>query len=298
MQLPKVSVIIPNYNYAQYLGQAIDSVLAQTYQHFEIVAVDDGSSDESEAVVRNYGCRVKWLQQQRQGVSAARNRGVRESHGDLVAFLDADDVWLPTKLEKQVQCLIARPEFGLVHCGVEEISESGDRLGARLDGLEGWVANEMLLFKRASVIAAGSTAMARRDIFEVVGGFDTRLSTGADWDFCYQVASRQQVGFVPDALVKYRLHTSNMHSNIHAMEHDMLIAYDKAFKSNSDDLRRLQRQCYGNLHMVLAGSFFRAGLRADFIRNALKSLWLTPENLTRLMEFPFRRLRMRASNHA
>src|SRR5215204_4807622 len=100
---PLVSVIIPNYNYAQYLTQTLDSVLSQTYPHVEIIVVDDGSTDGSQEVLRNYTDRVTWFQQRREGVSVARNRGVQESHGQLIAFLDADDVWLPAKLERQVE---------------------------------------------------------------------------------------------------------------------------------------------------------------------------------------------------
>src|SRR5688572_24093435 len=98
MKLPRVSAIIPNYNYAYYLPRAIDSVLAQTYPHVEIVVVDDGSTDNSETVLKSYGGRIRWLRQQNQGVAAARNHGVRETTGELVAFLDADDLWLPLKL--------------------------------------------------------------------------------------------------------------------------------------------------------------------------------------------------------
>ena len=96
MKEPLVSVVIPNYNYGQYLRQAIDSVLAQTYPAIEIIVVDDGSQDKSEAIVRSYGERVRLIAQRNQGVSVARNRGVQESAGEFVAFLDADDAWYAT----------------------------------------------------------------------------------------------------------------------------------------------------------------------------------------------------------
>src|SRR5260370_11913693 len=156
MQLPKVSVIIPNYNYAHYIGQAVDSVLAQTYENTEIVVVDDGSHDTSEKLIAGYGERVRLIKQKNQGVSAARNTGVRETQGELLAFLDADDLWLPLKLEKQVQRFLDDHELGLVHCGIEEISGTGEHLRLRFDGLEGWVATEMLLFKRAVILGGGS----------------------------------------------------------------------------------------------------------------------------------------------
>lgn len=291
MKQPLVSVIIPNYNYAHYLREALDSVLAQTYPRVEIIVIDDGSRDDSKDVIRSYGERVRLIEQKNQGVSAARNRGVEASSGELIAFLDADDVWMPAKLELQVQRILEDAEIGLVHCGLEEIDSSGRSLGIRLEGMEGSVSKEILLFDRAVILGAGSTALVPRQTFDAVGGFDTRLSTSADWDFCYRVAHRQPVAFVSEALVRYRVHGVNMHSNIKLMERDMLLGYDKAFRTDDVDLLALRRRCYGNIHMILAGSYFRGGQRYDFARHALKSMWLRPANVRRLLEFPLRRLR-------
>ncbi len=293
---PCVSVVIPNYNYAHYLPQALDSVLGQTYSELEVIVVDDGSTDDSETILGSYTGHVRLIKQQNQGVAAARNRGVQESSGELVAFLDADDIWMPAKLERQVQRFVDDPELGLVHCGVEEIDYTAAHLRVRVDGLEGWVATQLLLFKRAVILGGGSGLMVPRASFEAMKGFDTRLSTSADWDFFYRVAASHRVGFVAEPLVKYRIHTGNMHANVGAMEHDMLIGYEKAFSSDNAELHRLRRQCYGNLHLVLAGSYFRAGQSYDFARHALKSLWLTPRNLTRLLGFPLRHLQRRRLN--
>ena len=205
-----------------------------------------------------------------------------------MAFLDSDDVWLPLKLERQVRRFLDEPGLGLVHCGVEDIDQMGAPLRPCVDGLEGWVAKEMLLFRRPVILAGGSGSMVPRSTFDAVGGFDTGLSTSADWDFCYRVALRQRVGFVPEVLVQYRLHGSNMHSNVHLMEHDMLLAYSKAFSRPDPEIQGLRRRCYGNLHMTLAGSFFRLGRYYDFARHALKSLWLTPDNCMRILGFPLR----------
>lgn len=288
MKEPLVSVIIPNFNYAHYLTQAVDSVLAQTYLNLEIMVVDDGSTDDSEATLRNYGSRVRWISQQNQGVAAARNLGVSQTTGEFVAFLDADDLWLPAKLEQQVKRFAADPDLGLVHCGVEEIDEAGAHLRFRDDGLEGWVAKDLILFNRGVILGGGSGLIVPRAEFEAVGGFDTLLSTSADWDLFYRLAFRRRVGFVRAPLLKYRVHGSNMHRNVRAMEHDMLIGYEKAFSSDNDEVRALRRRCYGNLHMVLAGSFFRAGQKTDFARHAFKSLWLTPGNFKALLGYPLR----------
>ena len=285
---PLVSVVIPNHNYGTYLRTAIESVLAQTYPHREILVVDDGSTDDSEAVLREYDGRVRWFRQQQQGVSVARNHGVRESRGALVAFLDPDDAWLPSKLERQVARWCREPDLGLVHCGVQMIDARGETLEVRLDGREGWLATEMLLFEQTTVLMAGSSALIPRPSFEAVGGFDPRLSTSADWDLCYRIARRQRVGFIPDALIRVRVHGANMHANIALMEHDMFLAYGKAFTDPRPEIHAIRRRSYGNLHMVLAGCFFRAGQPVKCAEHLLKGLWLTPHNVRRVLGFPIR----------
>lgn len=293
--MPLVSVMIPNYNYGRYLGQAIDSVLAQSYPNVEVLVVDDGSTDHSAAVARGYGDRVRWIQQARQGVAAARNRGVQESRGELVAFLDADDFWFAQKVERQVTLWRSNPALGLVHCGAQLVDASGRTLEVQQDGMDGWIAHEMLLFKRRTIVCTGSSALIPRSIFTAVGGFDIRLSTSADWDLCYRISVRHPVGFVRDVLIAVRMHQTNMHADIRVMEHDMLRAYAKAFQDAEPSLRRLQRRSYGNLHMVLGGSFAQAGRRVAATRHILTSLWLAPENVVRLMAFPLRWWRRRAA---
>jgi hypothetical protein len=139
-------------------------------------------------------------------VSAARNAGAALAQGDLLAFLDADDVWLPDKLEAQAARFAADPALGLVHCAVEEIDGEGRALRTRMDGMEGRVAEEMLLFRRAVILGGGSGAVVTRARFEEVGGFDESLGTSADWDLHHRIARRSDVGFVPRVLLRYRVH--------------------------------------------------------------------------------------------
>jgi glycosyltransferase involved in cell wall biosynthesis len=288
MNLPKVSVIIPNYNYAKYIAETIDSVLAQTYPNLEVIVVDDGSKDDSLKILRSYGDKITVIEQKNQGVARARNIGTAYSNGEYIAFLDADDVWLPEKLERQMEKFFANEEIGFVHCSMTFISPNGDIIGENRNGMEGNVAGEFLRLRRGVVVGAGSTGIVKRNIFDEVGGFDTRLSTSADWDFCYRLARNHEIGFIIKPLVLYRIHNSNMHANIKAMEHDMLLSFEKAF---ADEIPANRRECYGNLHLTLAGSYFRAQNYADFIRHSLKSIWLKPTNFTYFAQFPLRRLK-------
>ncbi len=284
---PLVSVIIPNYNYSQYLREAIDSVLAQTYEQIEIVVVDDGSTDGSPEVLDSYDDRIVAIFQTNCGVSTARNNGVSRSRGEFIAFLDADDAWLPAKIESQMKMFQADAEIGLVHVGVVEIDGSGKSLFERTNGMDGWVSEALLRFERPVILGGGSGLMVPRRVFEEVGGFDTQLSTSADWDMFYQICSRYSVGFVSEILLKYRIHSSNMHGNIAAMEHDMMIGFEKAFANGGTADRR---KCYGNLHKILAGSYFRSGKYVDFARHSFKSIVNKPTNLGYFLQFPLRRL--------
>ena len=292
----EVSVIIPTYNHARFLNQAIDSVLAQTLLPYDIIVVDDGSTDETASVLLGYGDQIKVIHQRNQGVAVARNAGVLNACGAYLAFLDADDIWLPQKLEKQFARFQAEPGLGLVNCGMVEITNAGLMMKEYLDGDDGWVAEKMLLFNgRSVVVGIGSTSLVPRQVFEEVGGFDPRLSTSADWDLACRIAFHYPVGFVPEILLHYRIHGTNMHTNFQAMEHDMLLAFEKAYQSATPEIRHLRRRGYGNLHTVLAGGYFSVGQYRQFLPHAIKSLALTPGNITRYLDYPRRWWQRRTS---
>jgi glycosyltransferase involved in cell wall biosynthesis len=290
--LPSISVIIPVFNQDQFVAEAVESALAQTFPPAEVIAVDDGSTDESARVLAGFGPRVRVIRQPNGGVSVARNRGVAEATGVLVAFLDADDAWLPQKLERQVRRFVDEPELGLVHCGGVVVDREGKPLWERLDGMEGWVAEDFLLFRQGWT-ATGSTAVVPRSLILELGGFDPQLPPTEDWDLSYRIACRRRVGFIPEALVKYRLHGANGHMNIDRMERGMLLGFRKAFESPAPQTALLRHQAYGHLHMILAGSYFHARHYGPFARNALQSLWHRPALVTRLLGFPVRWMRRR-----
>lgn len=272
-----VSVVIPTYNYGRFIVEAIESALRQTLPPYEIIVVDDGSTDDTAEVVARFGERVRYIRQENAGVSAARNRGVAESRGDYIAFLDADDIWEPTKLEKQIAKFAEDPEIGLVHCGMREFdAETGKTVALHLEGGEGWVADEIALWERPIVIGPGGTIVVSRSAIETVGGFDTRLKNGEDWEFCFRVASKYKVGFVREPLVDYRNHGVNATKNIREMERSTRIAWKTVFSNADESIRRLRRRSYGNLHKVLAGSYLHNGEFRGFLRNVLKSLWYRP----------------------
>ena len=280
-----VSVVIPNYNYERYLCETIDSVLAQTYPDVEIIVVDDGSKDASKEILAGYGDKVRTIFQENQGVSATRNNGVKESSGEFIAFLDADDAWLPTKLEKQVGRFREDRSLGLVHVGVDEVDADGNSLVQRLEGVEGNVSATLLTSKREGVLGGGSGLMVPRSVFDEVGGFDLRLSTSADWDLFYRISEGYAVGFVPEILIRYRVHSSNMHGNVKVMEHDMMLAFEKAFCSEKREIQAVKRPAYGSLHQMLAASYFVAGDYPAFIEHSIKCIYFDPRNIGYFLRF-------------
>jgi len=283
-----ISVVIPTYNYGHFLRDAIDSALAQTHPAFEIIVVDDGSTDNTPEILAGYGDRIRVISQQNKGVGAARNAGIAASHGDYIAFLDSDDIMKPRKLECDIARFASDPELGLVHCGVEWFDNAGKTLSIRLTGLEGWVAPVLLGLDQEVISAPGSGIAVPKRVAEEIGGFDPRLQPSEDWDFCYRVAVRYRFGFVPEVLVRYRLHGSGIHLNIPKMENGMLQALEKAFRSPDPAVQSLRKHTYGRIHRVLAGCYFQSHQPRQFLKHMIKSLRYDLSNFGYFAAYPIR----------
>jgi len=285
-----VSVVIPTYNYGRFIAEAIRSVLEQTCMPSEIIVVDDGSTDETAAVVGAFGDTVRYIRQDHAGVCAARNRGVSESSGELIAFLDADDLWAPTNLEKQVEKFESDEDIGLVHCAMREFDgETGETTRFYMEGTEDGVADNMLLWEGPVIVGPGGGITVSRKAFDHVGGFDIRMKVGEDWDFCYRVARLFKIGFVPEPLVNYRNHSAAAHHNVENMERGMSMFYEKAFATNDPRILKLRRRAYGNFHRVMAASYLHSGRIGKFFSHAAKSIWMRPGNLEYFLRFPMRK---------
>ncbi|HET8773773.1 MAG TPA: glycosyltransferase family A protein, partial [Thermoanaerobaculia bacterium] len=279
-----ISVVIPTYNRAGEVGAAIDSALAQTRPALEVIVVDDGSTDQTPDVLARYGEGIRVVRQVNQGVSAARNAGIAVARGDLLAFLDSDDVWLPRNLELRAARFEADPGLGLVHCGVDF-----EGAGIRLDGLEGSVAADILRLDRSVIVAHGSGVMVPRRVAQEVGGFDVRMRVSEDWDFCYRVAARYRIGFVAEVLVLHARHATGLQNDIGKMEQGMLLALDKAFTDPA--VRALRRQSYGRLHRILSGCYFEQRKWGAFLRHFVKSVRWDWRNVAYYATYPLRRMR-------
>jgi glycosyltransferase involved in cell wall biosynthesis len=198
---PAVSVIIPTYNRGWCLREAIDSVLGQEFTDFELIAVDDGSTDDSREILESYGRDVIALYQENKGVSAARNRGIAESRAHLLAFLDSDDLWLPGKLGRQVEFFHANPD--VLICQTEE---AWVRNGVRVNPKRRHQKLSGLIFEPslALCLVSPSAVMVRKTLFDKVGLFDETLPACEDYDLWLRVSSRYPVFLMDEPLIVKR----------------------------------------------------------------------------------------------
>lgn len=206
---PRVSIIIPTYNCAQYIVQTIESVFAQAYQDYELIVIDDGSTDNTREVLVPYLDRLIYLYQANQGESVARNVGIQHTRGEYIAFLDSDDWWLPGKLAKQVAALDAHPDVVLTYGYVFVVDNAGNRIAFRGqqqhgDGVQG----KALVFERLVVsnfITNPNSVMVRRNALMKTQLFDIDIEWGEDWQLWLQMALQGSFLFLPEELACYRM---------------------------------------------------------------------------------------------
>ena len=214
---PTVSVIIPTYNRAHLVGKAIQSVLNQTYKDFEIIVVDDGSTDNTnEEIAKSFNDpRIRYIcHEQKRGGSAARNTGIKAAHGEYIAFLDSDDEWLTEKLERQIGFFEQSADnIGLVYCGYQYVSARTRRIISEKPPYE-------KVFYEAALVnmyqAKTSTILLKQTIVSKVNGFDPLLASFQDWDFSLRVAKHCTFKELSDVLVRCYVHEHRITSNIYA----------------------------------------------------------------------------------
>jgi glycosyltransferase involved in cell wall biosynthesis len=240
--VPRVSVITPTHNRRDFIREAIASVLAQTYQNFEIIVVDDGSDDDTHSVVEEFSHAypvVQYILQSNQGVSAARNYGVTLSCGQFVAFLDSDDVWQPSKLESQVAFFTAHPEAAI--CQTEEIWL---RNGVRVNPHHKHRKASGDIFARSLelCLVSPSAVMLRRALFDQMGGFDPDLPTCEDYDLWLRIAALMPIHLIDSPLViKRGGHSDQLSHRFWGMDRFRVTALHKLLDSGvlSDEQRQL-----------------------------------------------------------
>lgn len=250
-----VSVVIPVYNLAAYLPEAIESVLRQSYQPLEIIVVDDGSTDDTELVLRAYWQKIVYLKQERKGAAAARNRGIQGSSGKYIAFLDADDLWMPDRLQEQVRYLDEDPEVGLVCSDFSVVSDSGSILPSLLNSCRnarsGYVFNEVI----QDYFILTSSAMIRRSCLDETGLFDESLEMTEDRDLWLRIGYRWKIVVVHKPLVIKRNRPGSLSSNPTLAAASRVKVFEKALQ-RFPDLSSRSRQL---LRTQMAADFWDLG---------------------------------------
>ncbi len=264
--MPQVSVIIPTRNRAQLLSEAIESVIDQTFSDFELIIVDDGSTDHTAEVVTGYrDRRVRYFPQEQQERGAARNRGVALSQGEFITFLDDDDWYMPKKLEIQVQALQANPNLGMVISGWDRVKESGEIVRSERPWLHH--PNPALRDWLFAAMAHVAAVLIRRSWFDLVGGFDHDLAPNEDTYLWFRLAQAGcPVAWVKEMVFRQRMHGNNSVRNLALVRKGKTAMLDTIFADNqlSTSLGMNKGSAYARVYL----GFACLGYAADCIEDA------------------------------
>jgi len=232
--MPRVSVIIPTYNCSLYLERAVESALRQTYADREIIILDDGSTDDTNSLIPQWGEKVVYLRQANAGLSTARNNAIAGSSGEFLAYLDSDDMWYPEKLARQVEYLDAHPECGIVHSDMTIVDDDDIVLFKDFHKETGKIPAQGALDILNYASIQVPTVMERRSCFDAVGGFDSRLRRVEDFLHWIQVAlDGHAIGYLDETLAMYRWRRSSLSKNTPAMCEAMIQALRTLIDENS-----------------------------------------------------------------
>ena len=274
-----VTIVLPAYNASEYLTETINSVLSQTYADFELLVIDDGSTDNTRDIVNDFcqrDSRIRLISQKNQGVSVARNNGIKMARGEYIAFLDSDDLWVPDKLAKHVEHLTANPKLGLSFARVEFITFDGKSTGKYSNPRMVDISAKDLYEENAAVTP--SNAVISRAALEQVGGFDGELSGAADAELFLRLKCHGwEVEGINEVLVLYRTSLGGMSSQLYKMEEDWNRLSKKAQVYAPELIQHHYKQARAMLLRYLARRTLRLELSAklgiNFMNRALKSEW-------------------------
>lgn len=272
--MPIVTVVLPTHNRARLVVEAIASVRAQTFQDWELIVVDDGSTDGTTGLVRRCAgqdSRIRHVFQRHEGLPAARNAGLRVASGEWIAFLDDDDRWKPTKLERQVEHLRRHPEAG----GVFVLAHPIDAEGRPLNGVMGdGVQPCLTTLIQQEAIWLPSQTMLRRECLRRVGLFDQRLRHGSDRELWIRILQEYPIQRIDEVLVEYRVHSGNMSSRRMDVLTDRLAMFKRLQPNPSAGLtRRMLNRRVSELHVTLARKLLARRQRGQAVRHLYASVF-------------------------
>lgn len=253
---PLVSIVIPTYNRADLLLQAIQSVLTQTYEYFELLIVDDHSTDQTPHIVKNItDSRVHYIRlNKNQGAPAARNIGLKKAKGELIAFLDSDDQWDSTKLKKQVQIFNRNPAIGLVYTGLKILNNERNIETIVVPSKRGHITKYLLV---QNCVGTTSSVLIKRDLLEDAGGFDLTFTSCQDWDLFIRLSLKTQFDYVREPLVIYYEHDGK---RISTNSKSIINGYLKIHEKYNLLLKNLSKKEIQNHYVNIGKYILKAGI--------------------------------------
>ncbi|AFY65462.1 glycosyltransferase [Geitlerinema sp. PCC 7407] len=266
--MPTVSVIVPAYNAAKTIVETLESLRAQTFSDFEVIVINDGSTDNTVEIVQAFGDpRMQVFSYENGGLPVARNRGIERATGEFLSFIDADDLWTPDKLAAQVQALREHPEAGVAYSWTQFIDEQSRFLFAWKPLYHSGDVYPQLLLE--NFISSGSNLLARREAIAAAGLFDPTLKSVEDWDYYLRLAAKTQFAVVPQYQILYRRSSQSMTTKIDVMERANLTVIERAFRQAPASLQSLKGRTLANVYRYLAkqclsNSWDRSGLRQAY----------------------------------
>jgi glycosyltransferase involved in cell wall biosynthesis len=285
-----VSVIIPAYKAGQYIKETIQGVLDQTHTNFELIIIDDGSPDNQADVIAPIAAsdpRIQYIKQKNGGVSSARNHGYRLSKGSFLAFLDADDIWLPNNLELKLAKFSSDTALGLIHSDMAIMDGNSKLTGETKSGKEGHILDDLLSWN-GTCVPTPSSILVKREVVEKVGNFDLKLSNAADQEFFFRVAKAYKIGRVPAITWWYRVHDNQMHSNIPVMEKDALLAYQRAEEHGLFKSKSFRNECFANMYLIMGASWWGDGQnKLKGLQYIFKAILIYPSTIGKLFKKVF-----------
>jgi glycosyltransferase involved in cell wall biosynthesis len=289
MKGPQVSVIMPVYNGEKYIVEAIESILNQSYKDYEIIIVNDGSTDDTFNKIRSYLqlSNIKYVRQENRGLPAALNTGIKAASGEYIAFLDCDDLWMPHKLDMQMVFMKEHPEVGLVHGNISYVDQHGDPFtpdSPYKTDISGNCFPELFMGNRIAVL----TVLIKKESITNVGFFNEDFKYADDYDMWLRVSRHYPLGHIDKCLAAYRKHPGGISSNINAHNADVLKVLEETLKQFPDTWRivgkdkvkerlfhltnHLAALCFNSGKYVSALRYFLKASNLDVIRFGPRSL--------------------------
>ncbi len=276
-RMPRVSVIIPAYNAAWCIRRAVDSVLAQSYPGYELIVVDDGSTDDTAALLAGYADAVRIVSKPNGGLSSARNAGIAAARGEFVAFLDADDWWMPEKLARQMALMDARPDLLFCSTASAVQTPAGERLADWRCGRGMNSTLEAIFAANAHVAGSGSAVLAKRDAFTQAGNFDESLRSLEDIDMWMRLAALGGFECIDETLVCIEKSASSMSGNLRVMRSAAIRVMRKNRRLLPSNLRGgFWRRAYAGMLTDYAKWAYRKGESVLALGDLLRALAMAP----------------------